>query len=255
MHLFRFAVLLFAALLGLAQPAFADSKTKPVLFLMTSNAELFGTGKKTGVWLSSVAVPYYALKQAGFAVSMASINGLTPPIDPRSNDEKNPANARFLADKDAMQMFHNAAPLADLKSADYSAIYMPGGHGVMWDHLDNQALTRLLWHLYSEGKIIAALDHAPMALFGINDKDNKSILPKLKIAAFTKAEEVQLHFENAVPTYPDLALEMSGAVMVLAPPFKPSAVHDGQIITGQNPQSVDRLTALLIKALKKQSAK
>jgi putative intracellular protease/amidase len=37
-----------------------------ILFVATSHDEMGNTGKKTGVWLEEIAVPYYIFKNAGF---------------------------------------------------------------------------------------------------------------------------------------------------------------------------------------------
>ena len=43
-----------------------------ILMVLTSHDQLGDTGKKTGFWLEEFAAPYYVLKDAGAAITLAS---------------------------------------------------------------------------------------------------------------------------------------------------------------------------------------
>jgi putative intracellular protease/amidase len=53
-----------------------------VLMVITSHDQLGNTGKKTGFWLEEFAAPFYALKDAGAEITLASPKGGQPPLDP-----------------------------------------------------------------------------------------------------------------------------------------------------------------------------
>ncbi|HEY6545937.1 MAG TPA: type 1 glutamine amidotransferase domain-containing protein, partial [Dokdonella sp.] len=74
-----------------------------ILMVLTSHGELGDTGHKTGLWLEEFAAPYYAFKDAGVEVVLASPKGGQPPIDPRSHDDaaQTAATRRFAADAQA----------------------------------------------------------------------------------------------------------------------------------------------------------
>nr|WP_242050632.1 hypothetical protein [Oculatella sp. FACHB-28] len=55
-----------------------------ILIVLTSHDQLGDTGKKTGFWLEEFAAPYYVLKDAGAAITVASPKGGQPPLDPKS---------------------------------------------------------------------------------------------------------------------------------------------------------------------------
>ena len=55
-----------------------------ILIVLTSHDQLGDTGKKTGFWLEEFAAPYYVLKDAGAAITLASPKGGQPPLDPKS---------------------------------------------------------------------------------------------------------------------------------------------------------------------------
>ena len=52
-----------------------------VLFVLTSNAELGDTGRKTGFYLTEAAHPYHILTAAGYEVDFVSPQGGEPPVD------------------------------------------------------------------------------------------------------------------------------------------------------------------------------
>jgi putative intracellular protease/amidase len=71
-----------------------------VLMILTSHSELGNTGRKTGFWLEELAAPYYAFKDAGAEVVLASPLGGQPPLDPKSNEPsfQTDLTRRFEAD-------------------------------------------------------------------------------------------------------------------------------------------------------------
>jgi putative intracellular protease/amidase len=73
---------------------------KKVLIVLTSHEDLGDTGQKTGFWVEEFAAPYYAFKDAGANITLASPKGGQPPIDPKSSDPSAATDAtrRFDAD-------------------------------------------------------------------------------------------------------------------------------------------------------------
>jgi putative intracellular protease/amidase len=45
-----------------------------ILIVLTSHDTLGNTGRKTGFWLEELAAPYYALKEAGATIVLASFS-------------------------------------------------------------------------------------------------------------------------------------------------------------------------------------
>src|SRR5262245_7957479 len=76
------------------------SSEMKILMVLTSHDKLGNTGRKTGFWLEELAAPYYAFKDAGAQVVLASPKGGQPPLDPKSNEPNFQPNLthRFEAD-------------------------------------------------------------------------------------------------------------------------------------------------------------
>ncbi len=74
-----------------------------ILMVLTSHDKLGDTGRQTGFWLEELAAPYYAFKDAGAEITLASPKGGNPPLDPKSNepDFQTEQTHRFEADAEA----------------------------------------------------------------------------------------------------------------------------------------------------------
>ena len=105
-----------------------------ILMVLTSHDQLGDTGHKTGFWLEEFAAPYYALKDAGAQIVIASPKGGQPPLDPKSDaeDAQSDDTRRFKADAEAQGALANTQKLAEVKAGDFDAVFYPGGHGPLW---------------------------------------------------------------------------------------------------------------------------
>ncbi|PZP06211.1 MAG: type 1 glutamine amidotransferase domain-containing protein, partial [Sphingomonas hengshuiensis] len=56
-----------------------------ILMVMTSHDRLGDTGHRTGFWLEEFAAPYYVFRDSGVDLTLASVKGGQPPIDPKSD--------------------------------------------------------------------------------------------------------------------------------------------------------------------------
>jgi hypothetical protein len=110
-----------------------------ILMVLTSHDQLGNTGRKTGFWLEEFAAPYFVFRDAGVELTLASPKGGQPPVDPKSDlpENQTPAMARFKEDQAAQKTLSQTVRLADMKADDFDTIFYVGGHGPMWDLVDN----------------------------------------------------------------------------------------------------------------------
>ncbi len=221
-----------------------------VLFVLSSHRHLGNTGTLTGFHFDEVATPYYLLQEAGIKVELSSIKGGLPPADPASvnriNRERNPPNvSRFLNDMEAMYKLGNTLPAGVHDIKNFSAIYLPGGHGTMWDFPDNDHLQKLLREAYQMEKPIAAVCHGPAALVNVTFHD-KYIVQDHKINSFTNQEERETEKDDIVPFLLESRLRARGANFKATRPGKAFCIESGPFITGQNPASAPLVVKKLI---------
>jgi putative intracellular protease/amidase len=225
--------------------------TARVLFVTTSHG-VMNDGTITGLWAEELATPYYALRDAGFGVTLASIGGGPIPFDPlsvKAVDPLPPSVARLLADRAAMQLVQITPGIDEADPAEFAAIYLPGGHGALWDMPGNAALAARLALFDAAGKPIAASCHGPAGLLGVMRRDGLPLVANRRLCAFTKAEEDRIGRTSAVPFLLEDRLRSQGAQFAAGAHFQPRAIRDGNLVTAQNPASSEKLSALLLQAL------
>lgn len=229
-----------------------------ILIVTTSHEALGDTGQRTGVWVEELATPYYAFLDFGAAVTLASIKGGVVPLDPRSMTDRAAlprAAQRFLADDSAMAGLRAAPSVSDAESASYDAIYLPGGHGCMWDMPTSVPLARIIARLFETGRVIAAVCHGPAGLIGARTADGEPLVHGRKLTSFTDAEEQAAGLDKVVPFLLEKCLRELGADFEPFAPFAPHAVRDGQLITGQNPASSGLVAGHVIDLLRARNHK
>ncbi len=226
-----------------------------ILMVLTSHDQLGNTGRKTGFWLEEFAAPYYVFRDAGVDLTLASPKGGQPPIDPKSDllDNQTPAMTRFKQDKVAQQALAHTVKLADMKAKDFDAIFYSGGHGPMWDLVDNPDSIALIESFYNADKPVTAVCHAPGVLHRVTYKGAPIVKGK-KVTGFTNGEEEDVHLTKVVPFLVEDELKRLGGLYEKGPDWKSFVVVDGRLITGQNPASSTAAARALLDLLSRKSA-
>src|SRR5438270_1752065 len=209
-----------------------------ILMVLTSHDQLGNTGRKTGFWLEEFAAPFFVFRDAGVQLTLASPKGGQPPIDPKSDLPENQTDAmtRFKKDSAAQQVLSQTIKLADAKSEDYDTIFYVGGHGPMWDLVDNPESIALVESFYNSGKPVAAVCHSP-AVFHRVMYNGAALVRGKRVTGFTNGEEEAVQLTKVVPFLVEDELKRMGGLYEKVADWAPFAVVDGRIVTGQNPAS------------------
>lgn len=248
----KIGIITIIAFAAFGSTASAQKKAKKVLFVLTSHDKLGNTGEKTGFWSEEFAAPYYELIDKGVEITIASPLGGQPPIDPKSAD---PASAtedtkRFDADKTLQEKLKHTHKLSIIKQADYDAVFYPGGHGPLWDLVEDKNSIALIEDFYNHNKPVAFVCHAPAVLKNVKVKGEYLVKGK-KVTGFTNEEEEGVGLTKVVPFLLEDALTKNGANFSKIENWQPYAVEDGHLITGQNPASSKLVATKLLKQLNK----
>lgn len=212
------------------------SDPKRVLMIVTSHARLGASDTPTGFWLEELAAPYGVFRDAGVQIDIASPAGGRPPADPKSEKSDAEPVRRFLADREAMARLESTKRLADVTET-YDAYFVVGGHGVMWDLATSPEIAALLGRAHDAGKVIAAVCHGPAALVGVKDAQGQPIVRGRRVAGFSNEEEDAVGLTAIVPFALETRLRELGGRYERGPKWGAFAVRDGNLVTGQNPQS------------------
>ncbi len=221
-----------------------------ILMVLTSHDTLGNTGRKTGFWLEEFASPYYVFRDAGVELMLASPKGGQPPIDPKSDlpESQTPAMARFKKDPEAQSALAHTMKLKDMRSEDLDSIFYSGGHGPMWDLVDNPDSIALIESFYNSGKPVAAVCHAPAVLHRVMYQGAPIVAGK-RVTGFTNSEEEEVRLTHVVLFLVEDELKRLGGIFEKAPNWQSFAITDGRLITGQNPASSTAGAEALLKLL------
>jgi putative intracellular protease/amidase len=225
-------------------------KNIKVLFVTTSHDKMGDTGKATGVWLEEIAAPYYVFKDAGAELSIASPNGGQVPLDPKSQSiiVATRSVKRFLKDEQAMSFLSNSTLLDEMNAMDFDMVFLPGGHGPLWDLADNKSLKKLLESFNRDNKIIGAVCHGVVGLLSMQNESGEPLVKGKQLTCFSNSEEESVGLSKIVPFLLETELVSLGALFSKEANYVSHVVADGNIITGQNPASSED-TANKMKAL------
>ncbi|HEX3033909.1 MAG TPA: type 1 glutamine amidotransferase domain-containing protein [Thermodesulfobacteriota bacterium] len=223
-----------------------------ILIVLTSHDRLGDTGKETGFWLEEFAAPYYVLKDAGAAITLASPKGGHPPLDPKSDLPENQTKLtkRFRTDTAAQAELANTKKLADVSADDFDAVFYPGGHGPMWDMPDNATSIALIEAFVKADKPVAAVCHAPVALVNVRRKDGEYLVKGKRVTGFSNAEEEAVGLAEVVPFLLEDRLKERGGIYSNAANWASYVQVDGKLVTGQNPASSGPAAEELLKLLR-----
>src|SRR5882762_10353069 len=232
------------------EPDFCGERTMKILMVLTSHDQLGNTGRKTGFWLEEFAAPYFVFRDAGVDLTLASPKGGQPPIDPKSDapDGQTPAMTRFKQDAAAQKTLSQTRKLSDMKSEDFDTIFYVGGHGPMWDLVDNTDSIALIESFYNAGKPVAAVCHSPGVLHRVTYQGAPIVKGK-RVTGFTNGEEEAVHLTHVVPFLVEDELKRLGGLYEKAADWQSFAIVDGRLITGQNPASSTAAAQALLKLL------
>jgi putative intracellular protease/amidase len=220
-----------------------------VLMVLTSHDQLGNTGRKTGFWLEELAAPYYAFKDAGVEIVLASPKGGQPPLDPKSNEPANQTEMtrRFELDPEATAQLAATVQLDSVSQVDFDTVFYPGGHGPLWDLAEDKNSIALLESFIAAGKPVALVCHAPGALRHVRTPDGAPLVEGKKVTGFTNSEEAAVGLTDIVPFLVEDELKAKGGIYSKTDDWAPYVVADGLLITGQNPASSSPAAALLLK--------
>ena len=215
-----------------------------------------GSVHPTGYWAEELAVPHRLFSEAGWDITIATPNAVAPTLDEMSlgegagePEELQEIRSYLESIKDELD---NPKALADVNEEDYDVVFYPGGHGPMEDLAGDAASGALLKQRLAAGTPLALLCHAPAALLAAKNDDGTNAFAGKNVTGFSNTEEestglaenakwlLESELVNAGVKYDKAAEDWSSHVVV-----------DGNLYTGQNPQSSAELAKRILEDLGK----
>ena len=208
-----------------------------ILIVLTNQSTIGNTGKETGFHFSEFSHAYKFFIEHGYNVTVASPKGGECPITSPHPEDK--INALFYNDPEKMKIVRETAKLGDLLDKKFDAVYAAGGHGTMYDFANNETLALIMNKTYTNGGILSAVCHGPAAIIGVKDRAGNFIVSGKRINSFTNAEEKLTQHYDDMPFLLESELIKQGAKFEKSGIREPHLAVDSNIVTGQNPESVE----------------
>jgi putative intracellular protease/amidase len=223
-----------------------------ILMVLTSHDRLGETGHRTGLWLEEFAAPYYVFKDAGADIVLASPSGGQPPLDPKSEapDAQTPATVRFNGDADALAALAATRRLTEVVDEDIDALFYPGGHGPLWDLVEDRDSIALIEKTFAAGKPVASVCHGPAVLRHAKAALGEALVKGKQVTGFSNSEEAAAGLTEVVPFLLEDVLKDLGGHYQRAADWQSHVVSDGRLVTGQNPASSEGAAEAVLALLR-----
>lgn len=222
-----------------------------ILMVLTSHDQMGDTGHKTGFWLEEFTAPYYVFRDAGADITIASPKGGKPPVDPNSeaDDALTDSTRRFQEDAQAKEALASTKKLGDVDMNEFDAVFYPGGHGPLWDLVNDKASIALIKAAYEQDKVISAVCHAPAVFKHVEIKPGQNLVGGRQVTGFSNSEEEAVGLASIVPFLLEDMLKDNTATYSKGDDWAPHIVVDGKLITGQNPASSEGTAKAVVQTL------
>jgi putative intracellular protease/amidase len=235
------------------------SAPKHVLMVIANPSVSTTLGWPVGFWGAELTHAWHAFTEAGYEVTIASPDGgrceldaLSDPRDPSRYSAGDVITMGFLHTPDLISLVEDTPALDDLDLDRFDALVVVGGQSPMFTFRDNRALQETIRGFYEAEKPTAALCHGVSALVDVRLSDGSYLLEGKTVTGFSNGEEDvadELVGRQVMPWRIEDAARERGANYVQGGVWKPFAVRDGRLVTGQQQYSGGEVAKLVIAAL------
>jgi putative intracellular protease/amidase len=232
---------------------------KKVLLVIANPSTSSTLGIPVGFWGAELTHAWLAFKEAGYEVTIASPDGgkceLDAWSDPRDESKYSFGDLitmGFLNTPEYMELIEATPALTTLNYEDYDALVVVGGESPMFTFRDHEELKNALRTFYEARKVTSALCHGIAALIDVTLSDGSYLIAGKTMTGFANVEEQfadEWVGKRVMPWHIEDAAKERGANYIQGGRFKPFAVRDGRLITGQQQYSGGEVARLVIEAL------
>jgi putative intracellular protease/amidase len=233
---------------------------KRVVIVASNPAVSEQTGWPIGFWWSELTHPYWELTEHGYAVDVASPDGgaleadsWSDPRDESRYSADDLISLGFISSPEHLKLVSESKPLAEVAVDHYEAALFVGGQGPMYTYLDDERVQRQVASFYEQGKIAAVICHATCVLLKTRLSDGNLLVEGKTWTGFANSEEDFADEFVGQQIQPfrieDEAGKLANTNFIVQGRFKPHAVRDGNLITGQQQYSGTAAARLMIEAL------
>lgn len=235
-------------------------RPKRVAIVASNPAVSKQTGWPIGFWWSELTHPYWELTGHGYQVDVASPDGgeleadsWSDPRDESRYSADDLLSLGFINSPEHLKLVEESKPIAELGVEDYDAALFVGGQGPMYTFFDDERVHDLVTSFYAAGKVAAVICHATCMLLKTRLADGRLLVDGKTWTGFANSEERfadEYVGQRIQPLWiEDEAGKLENTNFIVNGRFKPHAVRDGNLITGQQQYSGTAAARLMVEAL------
>jgi putative intracellular protease/amidase len=233
---------------------------KRVVIVASNPAVSERTGWPIGFWWAELTHPYWELTERGYRVDVASPDGgrlegdsWSDPRDESRYSADDLLSLGFINSPEHLKLVEETKPLADIALDDYDAVLLVGGQGPMYTFWDDERTHRLVASFYEAGKVTAVICHATCVLLKVRLSDGRLLVDGKTWTGFANSEErfADEYVGRKIQPFwiEDEARKLENTNFIVNGRFKPHALRDGNLITGQQQYSGTAAARLIVEAL------
>jgi putative intracellular protease/amidase len=152
-----------------------------------------------------------------------------------------------------MSSIEDSRALADVSAENYDAVFLIGGQAPMYTFIDDKRVHDLAAATHQAGKIIAVVCHATCVLLKAWSEAGELLVHDKTWTGFANSEEdyADAYVGRRIQPFriEDEACGLLDTNFIVQGSFRPHAVRDGLLITGQQQYSGRAAAQLVVEAL------
>jgi putative intracellular protease/amidase len=218
------------------------------------------TGWPIGFWWSELTHPFWTFREAGYEVEIRSPDGGELRADDFSDPEHESGYSAddilslgFKKSPEHAALISDTKPLDDVTPGPYDALFLVGGQSPMYTFRGNEKLYDVVRRFYESGTVVAAVCHATSILLDLELSDGTLLVSGKTWTGFADAEEAYADEFVGQKIQPfwieEEARRLEGTEFTVGAPFRPFALRDGRLITGQQQFSGKAAAELVVEAV------
>jgi putative intracellular protease/amidase len=233
---------------------------KQVLMVASNPATSERTGWPIGFWWAELTHPYWEFTEAGYEVTIASPDGgalvgdsFSDPDDESGYSAHDLVSRGFIASPAHAALVEHTPALADVEESTFDAVFLVGGQAPMYTFRDDQRVKDLVGRFVAAGKVAAVVCHATCVLLDATTPDGELVVTGRTWTGFANSEEAyadEFVGQRIQPFWiEDEAAKLTDTNFIVRGRFRPHAVRDGNLVTGQQQYSGTAAARLVVEAL------
>ncbi|MCU0270153.1 MAG: type 1 glutamine amidotransferase domain-containing protein [Acidimicrobiales bacterium] len=235
-------------------------ENKKILMVASNPSVSQQTGWPIGFWWAELTHPYWEFTEAGYEVTIASPDGgalqadsFSDPTDESGYSAHDLLSRGFIASDQHRVLVETTPSLGDLDADDFDALFLVGGQAPMYTFRTDPRIKDLVGQFIGDGRIAAVVCHATCVLLDATTPAGDLVVAGRTWTGFANSEEAyadEFVGQRIQPFWiEDEAAAIDGTNFIVQGRFRPHAVRDGNLITGQQQYSGAPAARLVIEAL------